>query len=142
MRAAIAGAALLLPLIAAPSPAAADPPAPPVTAPLATPAPVQATQIRSQGMLAGGVALTFFGGLGATTGAVLLLASSFGCPEGCEDSASRSRALGGPLLGIGAAMLAGGIVLIVIGNQKVPAQKAAIPSWLGAPSAAGWAFRF
>lgn len=139
-------AAALLPLFAAPSPAAADPPvapapAPTATPPLATPAP---PQIRSRGMLAGGVALTFFGGLGATTGGVLLLASSFGCPERCEDSASRSRALGAPLLAVGGAMLAGGIVLIVIGNQKVPAAPPAarLPSWIGAPTASGWAFRF
>lgn len=93
------------------APAAADPVAqtPPPQGP-----------IRSEGMRAAGIALTFAGSVGAATGGVLLLASSFGCPDRCEDSASRSRALGAPLLGVGVAALAAGVVLIVIGNQKAP----------------------
>ena len=91
-------------------------------------------------MRAGGIALAFVGGLGAATGTVLLVASSFGCPDGCEDSASRSRALGAPLLGVGAAALAAGIVLIVIGNQKVPA--APRLAAVGRPGGAGWMWAF
>jgi hypothetical protein len=108
---------------ASPRSAAADPPVP----------------IRSEAMRNGGVALAFVGGLGAATGSVLLVASSFGCPDRCEDSASRSRALGAPLLAIGLGALAAGITLIVIGNQKVPRLRGTAE---GGPHGLGWTWRF
>lgn len=117
-------------LVATSGLAAADPPRAP-------PAPNQA-------MLAAGVVLAAVGGVGATLGAVRFSVSEL-CPGTCS-SPARNEAIGGALIGAGTAVLAGGIVLIVLANRRAPAVAPgalrAMPAWAGQPGGAGWRWRF
>jgi hypothetical protein len=108
-------------LLAVSPPAAADPPA-----------------IRSPGLLAGGVVLAVAGGAAMTLGIVRIAASET-CSGACANPKGNEIA-GGVALGAGAAVLAGGIVMIVIGSRPPPAK--GISTWMGEPGGAGWRWRF
>lgn len=112
-------------LLASATPAAADPPAP-------------ATQMRSQGMVAGGVVLTVAGAAAATLGAVRFTSATL-CTDVCANPQG-NQVVGAVVLGAGLAVLAGGITLLVIGNQRVPVPSS--QSAFGAPGGAGWMWRF
>lgn len=103
-------------------PASADPPA-------AAP--------QSPGLLAGGVVLSVAGGAAMTLG-IVRIASIEACPGTCSKPQA-NETIGAVVLGVGAAALAGGIVMAVVGGRRVPPAAAA---WIGAPGGAGWTFRF
>jgi hypothetical protein len=127
MRPRAAALAVAVALVASARTAAADPP----------PAP-----LRSPGLVAGGTVLAVAGATGFTLGLVRLLVSEL-CPGTCT-SPARNEAIGGAVLGVGVAVLAGGVVMIVLGSRPAdaPAKAATLPAWVGAPGGAGWQWRF
>lgn len=87
-------------------------------------------------MVAAGSVLALAGGVAVAAGAVRLTVSAT-CPGLCPDPA-RNEAIGAVAIGAGAAVLAGGVVLIVLGTRP----RAPAAAWLGAPGGAGWTWRF
>ncbi|MFT3768576.1 MAG: hypothetical protein QM820_24280 [Minicystis sp.] len=120
-------------LLASARPAAADPPPAP---------PPPATSVQSPGLLAGGIVLSVAGGAAMTLGLVRILATET-CPDACSNPKG-NEVIGGVVLGAGAAVLAGGIVMVVFGSRKAPGGTTVsnAPAWVGQPGGAGWRWRF
>jgi drug/metabolite transporter (DMT)-like permease len=99
------------------------------------PPPVVLSERRSPGMMIAGIALAGLGGVGLAGGAILVLNSDvvIDCSPGfaCQNHDSQ-RATGYALMLVGAAGIAVGIPLIVIGAKRVPVGMA-IPGDPGAP---------
>jgi hypothetical protein len=104
------------------------PPPPPPAPPPSPPPPPQRAQ--SPGLVVGGAVAVTFGSLGALAGVVMLpiglaISSTNQChaPDGktfdCEYGNASDLALaGGIVLGASVALIAGGIVMIVVGNKQ------------------------
>jgi hypothetical protein len=126
---------------APPPPPPAEPPPPPPPAP----APV-ITHPRSQGLVVGGAFAVSVGAVGALVGAVLLpIGLALGSSNQCHDAAGTKTfdceyghasdmvPAGAIVFGAGAALMVGGIVMIVVGAKPVPQR-------MGNAGALTWSF--
>lgn len=114
--------------------------APPSVAPRAN-----ATQMASPGLVAGGAIVATAGVTATALGVLFAVAASVGCLDTCSPSTG-SRAITGTAIGVGIAAIAGGVVMMVRGARRVPVgeigARLALPAWTGAPTGAGWQWRY
>jgi hypothetical protein len=129
-------AAALPPAATDPVPAAPRAAAPPPAATL----PPAAAPIRSAGLMAGGVVLAVAGGAAVALGLVRVISIET-CPGTCHDPKG-NETIGGVALGLGAAALAGGVVMAVLGSRRAPAAASRAPAWVGEAGGTGWVWRF
>jgi hypothetical protein len=131
---------------------AAPPPTPPPPSQPESPPP-QKPKPSSPGLVAGGISALVFGSIGMVVGGILLpigaaVSSSNTCHDpnrtlefDCEYGNASDMVTGGAItLGVGAALVAGGIVMIVAGSSPKKQTGQAMPRLRASNGGLGWAF--